>query len=75
MNSVDISEEVNMWTMITTPFVESFLENGIEQRWRQAGNDEVESYRNNGQDASSESKLSFQTSNMMLKARRKSCSH
>jgi hypothetical protein len=30
MNSVDVSEEVKMWTMITTPFVESFQENAIE---------------------------------------------
>ena len=37
MNSVDVSEEVKMWTMITTPFVESFQENAIEQRQRQAG--------------------------------------
>ena len=47
MNLVDVSEEVKMWTMLMTPFVESFQENAIEQRRRQAGNDEVTSYRSN----------------------------
>jgi hypothetical protein len=44
---VDVSEEVKTWTMTTTPFVESCQEKAIEQRRHQAGNDEVESYRNN----------------------------
>ena len=45
--SADVLGEVKMWTMIAIQFVESFQENAIEQRWRQVGNVEVESHRNN----------------------------
>ena len=55
-NSIDISEEAKVFTVITTNFVERLYEDAIEQKRK----DEVKGYENHGFDTSSKSRLLFE---------------
>ena len=56
MNSIVISEENKVLTVITTNFVERLYEDVIEQKRK----DEVKGYENHGFDTSSKSSLLFE---------------
>ena len=56
MNSIDISEEAKVLTVIKTNFVERLYEDAIEQKRK----DEVKGYENQGFDTSSKSSLLFE---------------
>ena len=56
MNSIDISEEAKVLTVITIFFVERLYEDAIEQKRK----DEVKGYENHGFDTSSKSSLLFE---------------
>ena len=56
MNSIDISEEAKVLTVIKTNFVERLYEDAIEQK----GKDKVKGYDNHGFDTSSKSSLLFE---------------
>ena len=63
MNSIDISEEAKVLTVITTDFVERLYEDAIEQKMK----DEVKGYENHGFDTSSKSSLLFEVNDKMRK--------
>ena len=56
MNSIDISEEAKVLTVITTNFVERLYEDAIEQKRK----NEAKGYENHGFDTSSKSSLLFE---------------
>jgi hypothetical protein len=61
MNSIDISEEAKVLTVITTNFVERLYEDAIGQRRHPAKrNDEVKGDLIHGYDTSSKSSLLFE---------------
>jgi hypothetical protein len=74
MNLVDISEEVKVLKVIRH-IRREFQEDTIKQRRRQAENDDVKVIGTTDKMQAWNQKLPFRTSNTMLKARRKSCSH
>ena len=55
MNSIDISEEAKVLTVIKTDFVERLYEDALEQKRE----DEVKGYENHGLDTRSKSSLLF----------------
>ena len=63
MNSIDISKEAKVLTMITTNFVERLYEDAIEQKRK----DKVKGYENHRFDTSSKSSLLFEVDDKIRK--------
>ena len=67
MNSIDISEEAKVLTVITTNFVERLYEDAIEQKRK----DEVKGYENHGFDTNSKPSWLFKVKGYDEENRRK----